>query len=53
MICNRLPMAGPIHMDVAAVSNSLGAESYLYGALGDGTRVTVHIPLVRPAFMRW
>ncbi|MEM1274699.1 MAG: sn-glycerol-3-phosphate ABC transporter ATP-binding protein UgpC [Pseudomonadota bacterium] len=33
--------AGPIHMEVASVEQ-LGADSYLYGALADGTRVTVH-----------
>ena len=35
--------SGPIHMDVAAVEQ-LGADSYLYGSLADGTRVTVHNP---------
>lgn len=34
---------GPIHMDIVSVEQ-LGADSYLYGNLGDGTRVTVHNP---------
>lgn len=35
--------SGPIKLDVASVEQ-LGADSYLYGALADGTRVTVHNP---------
>ncbi|MBF9030577.1 sn-glycerol-3-phosphate ABC transporter ATP-binding protein UgpC [Rhodobacterales bacterium HKCCE3408] len=34
---------GPIHLNVAAVEQ-LGTESYLYGELADGTRLTVHNP---------
>ncbi len=34
---------GAIHIEVRAVEQ-LGADSYLYGALKDGTRLTVHNP---------
>ncbi len=34
---------GVIHMQVAQVEQ-LGSDSYLYGALGDGTKLTVHNP---------
>ncbi|MBV6656556.1 MAG: sn-glycerol-3-phosphate ABC transporter ATP-binding protein UgpC [Devosiaceae bacterium] len=34
---------GVLHMEVASVEQ-LGSDSYLYGALGDGTRLTVHNP---------
>ena len=35
--------SGVIHMQVASVEQ-LGSDSYLYGALSDGTRLTVHNP---------
>jgi multiple sugar transport system ATP-binding protein len=34
---------GPVSIDVRSVEQ-LGGESYLYGALSDGTKVTVHSP---------
>ncbi|MBF9035576.1 sn-glycerol-3-phosphate ABC transporter ATP-binding protein UgpC [Rhodobacterales bacterium HKCCE2091] len=34
---------GPLHLDVVSVEQ-LGSDSYLYGALRDGTRLTVHNP---------
>ena len=34
---------GVLHMQVASVEQ-LGSDSYLYGALADGTRLTVHNP---------
>ncbi|GAB5509767.1 MAG: sn-glycerol-3-phosphate ABC transporter ATP-binding protein UgpC [Hyphomicrobiales bacterium] len=34
---------GALHMEVASVEQ-LGSDSYLYGALRDGTRLTVHNP---------
>ncbi|MEL7344562.1 MAG: TOBE domain-containing protein, partial [Pseudomonadota bacterium] len=34
---------GAIHLEVRAVEQ-LGSDSYLYGALSDGTRLTVHNP---------